>query len=415
MAKTEGRERIAVIGGGPIGLEAALYARSLGYPVTLFERSQVGEYVRRWGHVRLFSPFGMNATPLGRAAIRAEDSSREFPADAGYITGKEHLAAYLEPLAKTEPLRKCIRKETRVLFIGRKGFLKEDDPGDPNRAQQPFCLLIRDSNKRDLIEEADIVLDCTGTYGQHRWLGDGGIPAAGELAAEQHIAFGLEDILGERRSHYAGKTILVVGGSYSAATTVCNLATVAEQQLDTWVIWLVRCAGTQPLPRIANDPLRERDRLAVRANTLATRGDGNVEFHNHALVEAVECPDPNKGFKVTARCAGKPRTWEVDRLIANVGYSPDISLYRELQVHESFATLGPFELAAALRKYQTVDPGSGPGGSALRNPEPNFYILGAKSYGRYSHFLLRNGFEQIREVFAAITGKPKLNLYTSRS
>ena len=34
-----------------------------------------------------------------------------------------------------------------------------------------------------------MVLDCTGTFGQHRWLGDGGIPAAGELTATVfHIA-----------------------------------------------------------------------------------------------------------------------------------------------------------------------------------------------------------------------------------
>jgi hypothetical protein len=361
-------------------LEAALYANTLGYPVTVYERGQVGEYLRRWGHVRLFTPFGMNVTSLGRSAILSENSSHAFPADSSCITGREHLAVYLEPLAKTEPLRKCIRKETRILSIGRKGLLKEDDPGDPKRAKQPFRLLIRDSNKRDVNEEAEIIMDCTGTYGQHRWVGDGGIPAAGELNAEQHITYSLDDILGERRAHFAGKTIMVVGGGYSAATTVCNLATVAEQQIDTWVIWLARCAGTQPLPRIPNDPLRERDRLAVRANTLATRGDGNVEFHNQSFVEAVECPDPNKGLKITARCGGKTRTWEVDRLIANVGYSPDITLYRELRVHEP-------------------------------EPEPNYFILGAKSYGRNSNFFLGNGFDQIRKIFALIAGKPDLNLY----
>jgi thioredoxin reductase len=373
-------QRIAVIGAGPIGLEAALYANTLGYPVTIYERGQVGEYLRRWGHVRLFTPFGMNVTSLGRSAISTENSSHAFPAVSGCITGREYLAAYLEPLAKTEPLRKCIRKETRVLSIARKGFLKEDDPGDPKRAKQPFRLLIRDGNKRDVNEEADVIMDCTGTYGQHRWLGDGGIPAAGELNGEQHITYSLDDILGERRSHFAGKTIMVVGGGYSAATTVCNLATVAEQQIDTWVIWLARCAGTQPLPRITNDPLRERDRLAVRANSLATRGDGNVEFHNQSFVEAVDYSDPNKGCRITARCGGKTRTWDVDRLIANVGYSPDITLYRELQVDEP-------------------------------EPEPNYFILGAKAYGRNSNFFLGDGFDQIRKVFALIAGKPDLNLY----
>ena len=52
--------------------------------------------------------------------------------------------------------------------------------------------------------------------------------------------------------------------------------------------------------------------------------------------------------------------------------------------------------------------------ASLRNPEANFFILGAKSYGRNSHFLLKTGFEQVREVFTLITGKPDLDLYKKR-
>ena len=50
----------------------------------------------------------------------------------------------------------------------------------------------------------------------------------------------------------------------------------------------------------------------------------------------------------------------------------------------------PDGLAAALLKHAGGDCLSVPpqGAAALRNPEPNFYILGAKSYGRNSNFLL---------------------------
>ena len=51
------------------------------------------------------------------------------------------------------------------------------------------------------------------------------------------------------------------------------------------------------------------------------------------------------------------------------------------------------------------------GPESLRNPEPNYYILGAKSYGRNADFLLPTGFEQIRDVFTLITGNPALDLY----
>ena len=106
----------------------------------------------------------------------------------------------------------------------------------------------------------------------------------------------------------------------------------------------------------------------------------------------------------------------MERVIANVGYTPDTDLYRELQVHECYASLGPMNLAAALLKHGGGDcltvPPQGP--AALRNPEPNFFILGAKSYGRNSNFLLRTGFEQVRDVFTLITGKADLDLYKTR-
>ncbi len=407
--------RIAILGAGPIGLEAGLYARTLGYPVTIYERGRIGEYWHRWGHVRLFSPFAMNATPLGRKAIQAADADHEFPSDDACISGREHLKAYLQPLAQVDALKNCVQAETQVVAVARRGFLKGDAPGGDRRAKQPFRLFLRDRNKNERMEEAEVVLDCTGSYGQHRWLGDGGIPALGEIAAEPNIAYGLEDVLGDKKHQYAGKNILVVGGGYSAATTACSLATLAEENVATWIIWLARTQSTQPLARIANDPLRQRDGLAVRANNLATRGDGNVEFHAQSFIDAVEFLGQDRGFRVTGRSAGEKKTWEVERLIANVGYTPDISLYRELQIHECYASLGPMKLADALLRQAGQDclKQTGHGPDSLRNPEPNFYILGSKSYGRNSHFLLRIGFEQIRDVFRLITSKPELDLYKS--
>ena len=400
--------RLAILGAGPIGLEAGLYAKKLDLPFTIYERGRVGEHLLRWGHVRLFSPFGMNATPLGRAAIKSVKPSHEFPADDACITGREHVSAYLMALAET--LQGNIQNDNVVLKIGRRGLLKSDT--DASRAKKPFRLLVRDKI-RERIEEADIILDCTGTYAQHRWLGDGGIPAVGELQAEPQIAYGLEDILGDRKLQYANRTVLVVGAGYSAATTVCNLAQIAEENQSTWTIWLARAVASTPLRRIPNDPLRERDRLAVRANNIATRSDANVEFHPGTLVDAIEFLGQDRGFRVTARTPEKTRTWEVDRIIGNVGYTPDTNLYRELQVHECYASLGPMKLAAALEgaKGQDCTKQTCHGADTLRNPEPNFYVLGAKSYGRSSNFLMRIGFEQVREAFTLVTGNATLDLY----
>ena len=181
----------------------------------------------------------------------------------------------------------------------------------------------------------------------------------------------------------------------------------------TWVWWAARGSGSQPLRRIANDPLRERQRLAVRANTLATRRDANVEYHPGTIIESVETAGADKGFKVTARKAGNAVTWNVDRIVANLGYTPDTVLYRELQVQECSATQGQLKIAQALSGLRVEDglKVSYGGPESPRNPEPNFFILGAKSFGRSSQFLLHVGFEQVRDVFTLISGKANLDLY----
>jgi hypothetical protein len=73
-------------------------------------------------------------------------------------------------------------------------------------------------------------------------------------------------------------------------------------------------------------------------------------------------------------------------------------------------------LAAALLKHAGGDclTVTAQGPDSLKTPEPNFYIIGAKSFGRNSNFLVRTGFQQVRDVFTLITGKADLDLYKKR-
>jgi len=48
---------------------------------------------------------------------------------------------------------------------------------------------------------------------------------------------------------------------------------------------------------------------------------------------------------------------------------------------------------------------------ALLHPEADFYVVGAKSFGRLSGFSLPYGYGQIREVFAYVSERPDLDLY----
>lgn len=380
--------RVVVIGAGPVGLEAALYAKSLGLDVTAFDRGHPGDHVLRWGFLRMFTPFGVNATELGKNAILRDHPTRELPADAELLTGREFRDAYLVPLAESSALRNCVHAQTAVIAVGRAGWRKTD-PAEPKKPLPPFRVLVRDAKGAERFATADVILDCTGTYSRPNWVGDGGIPAAGEAAARPHVMYWLDDIRGPRRGHYAGKSVAVIGGGYSAATTVCELAALAEEEQATWVIWLTNGPRSQPLPRIPNDPLKERDRLAVRANSLALRCDGNLEYHPQTQIDELICHGPDQGFRLAGRANGKPVSWDVERVIANVGYRPDLTHCAELRVDE-------------------------PSGD-IATGEPGYYILGAKSRGRDSNFLLRDGHEQIRRAFVQVLAKPGLDLYAKKA
>src|SRR5690348_1003548 len=116
--------RIAILGAGPIGLEAALYARYLGYDVDVYERGRVGEHFLQWGHGRMFTPFGESVSPLGLAALTAQDESWKPPAAGALLTGREFVERYLAPLSRSDLLADSVHERTEALAISRGGLRK---------------------------------------------------------------------------------------------------------------------------------------------------------------------------------------------------------------------------------------------------------------------------------------------------
>jgi hypothetical protein len=225
-------------------------------------------------------------------------------------------------------------------------------------------------------------------------------------------------VLGADREKYARRRVLLVGGGYSAATNAVALAELAISAPGTQTTWLTRSplaprSSDGPIPIIAEDRLTERDRLARAANALAA-DSGPIAHWPATAIERIESLAAAPGLKVTL--SGRHEgAIEVDRIIANVGHRPDNRLYAELQVHECYASGGPMKLAAALMRTPSADclNQTAQGPETLFNPEADFYILGAKSYGRNSRFLLSVGHEQIRELFSIIGDRIDLDLYST--
>jgi cation diffusion facilitator CzcD-associated flavoprotein CzcO len=386
--------RIAVVGAGPIGLEAALAASACGHELTVYESAAtVGGHVRDWGHVRTFTPWSMNVSPRMRAALPDAPDGDALP------SGTRLADELLEPIAALPQLAGRIQLRTRVLAIGREGLLKHEAVGDPHRASRPFRLLIARPDGSEAIAHADVVIDASGTYANPNRLGDGGIDAINERAFEDRIVRFLP-ALERQAAAWAGKTILLTGSGHSAQTAVRRLAAFARDAPGTRVVWAVRRRDPD-WGAVDGDPLPERASLNAAAARLARGASDAVTLRAGSVTEALRARD---GRIVVTLRNGEPAEVEVDRILALNGGVGDHALYRQLQVHECYATSGPMSLAAALLGEAGGDcmAAASHGPETLRNPEPGFFILGAKSYGRNSQFLLRIGWQQVDDVFRSL-------------
>ena len=385
---------VAVIGAGPIGLAAAAHLVTKGETPVVFEAgAAVGASIRKWGHVRIFSPWRHNVDDASESLLEAAGWVR--PPDDVFPTGQELVDRYLTPLAALPALRPHIRLRSRVLAVSRAGF---DRTKTASRETAPFVLRIETEGiESDVLARA--VIDASGTYETSNPLGGNGLPAIGEGAVASHVFYGIPDVLGRDRARYAGRRVLVVGSGHSAFNVLLDLAALTDEHAGTLVTWAVRRPSVEGLfGGGAKDQLEERGRLGARMRALA--GHEALAIASSFSITRLE----RTRHGIVAH-SGDQALAPVDEIVATTGFRPDVGMLRELRLEldpivESPAILAPL-IDPNVHSCGTVPPH---GADELRQPEKDFYIVGMKSYGRAPTFLMLTGYEQVRSVACALTG-----------
>ena len=386
---------VAVIGAGPVGLAAAAHLLQAGLTPLVVEAGEtVGASVRRWGHVRVFSPWRYNLDAVAAGLLAEAGWTR--PADDDYPTGQELIERYLQPLAALPQLAPHLRLNTRVVAVTRQGIDKMKSTG---RDEAPFLLRLRqpDGSESDVLARA--VIDASGTYQTPNPLGGDGLPALGERELAGRIHYGIPDVLGRERARYAGRRVLVVGSGHSAFNTLLDLVELAREAPGTTVLWTMRRQVTSQLYGGGeNDALPARGSLGRRLR----RAVASDEITLFAGFKTTTLTQTDQGIVVSSATRDLP---PVDEIVAVTGFRPDLAPLAELRLELDPAVESPRALAPLIdpniHSCGTVRPH---GAEELKHPEADFYIAGMKSYGRAPTFLMLTGYEQVRSVVAAIEG-----------
>ncbi|HEY0246938.1 MAG TPA: NAD(P)-binding domain-containing protein [Gryllotalpicola sp.] len=378
---------VVVIGAGPQGLAAAAHLLERGIePLVLEHGAAAGAAVSGWGHVRLFSEW---PELVDQAARRLLEPTGWIAPRAGCPTGGEWVKEYLAPLATA--LGDRVRTGLAVTGISRTGRDKVVDAG---RAAQPFEVRATGTDGTEHRFFARAVLDASGTWGNPNPAGASGLPALGEKAAAALLEYEIPRSV----SDLAGRHIVVLGSGHSAAHAVLLLAGLVRRAPGTRVEWAIRRDAPSGLSS-ADDQLPARGALGGRAQQAVTEG-------RVALLTGFRTTELRRdGDRLSLLSEDGRRLEGVDRVFVLTGFRPDLEILRELRTaldpsREAVAGLAS-EIDPNVHSCGTV---RGTGVLELAQPDPDFYILGAKSYGRAPTFLALTGYEQVRSVVAELAG-----------
>lgn len=369
---------VAVIGAGPVGLAAAAYLKHRNMPFFVVEAGELAAHVRSWEHVTLFSPWKYNIDSAAR--ILLEQTDWQSPQDDRIPSGRELIELYLAPLAQL--LEKQIYTNHRVEAITREGT---DRMKSVNRENKPFILHVNTCCGTKQMK-ASAVIDATGTWDNPNPALSNGVWLTSEKKLTDRIDYHIPDV-DENHILYANKRIAVVGGGHSAIHSLLNLVTVKEKYPETVITWILRKSRVEDAyGGGSNDELAARGELGLRIAGYVQKGIVQVEtsFYTQAVYEqdGIVLKGENKVLE------------SFDRLIVNTGSRPTFDMHRELR-YQADAIAEAVPALAPLIDPSEHSCGSVPphGEKELRQPEQNFYIVGAKSYGRAPTFLMATGYE----------------------
>ncbi len=398
------KKTFVIIGAGPTGLSAGVHVKIRGVePLILEKVPSVGSTIESWEHVAAFTPWRY-VMDIKVTEILKKQGWKE-PADLEHLPrGREIIDQYLKPVAQLEELQGRIQYNAEVIGVSKAGYSKLHGLQE-ERNKVPFRVHYKASDGTVHVVEADGVIDASGTLHNPNPIGVDGLPVLGEQENKSRIFYGIPHAEGKDKATYKGKTTMVLGGGHSAIGSALGILKLKEEDINTKVIWGLRSKGIEKLLGGGiNDELPARGAIGQAAKKAID--DGALELLQELKIERIE--KIGDRLRLDALVEGEKRSVKVDSIVVNTGFRPNLHMLSEVRLALDPAVEAPKILAPLVdsnfHSCGTVKPH---GVDELSHPDKNFFMVGMKSYGRSTAFLMLTGYEQVRSIADEIVGNHK--------
>jgi hypothetical protein len=190
---------LAILGATPLGVEAALYGRFLGYKAALLDEGTALAELRQRGAEPLGGPFREHSSPLGLAALAAQNPDDAAPDPAAMLSAQRWVEAYLAPLLASDLLAESLREQTQIVSVERVEPEWDESDAEADEGEEPMpqlLLTLRDRSGQESSIQVAMLIDALPSAPalstEHLWPTPLARDAAG---APRPFAAGLKEIV----------------------------------------------------------------------------------------------------------------------------------------------------------------------------------------------------------------------------
>lgn len=368
--KSTSSPSVLIIGAGPIGLAMASRLTLANIPFLILEKGRsAGSNILSWGHVNLFTNWKESVDDQSVKLLSNQGIDIKLP--NSNPSGADFVNDYLIKLASLIP-NDQIHYNSEVKSVQLNDF------------QTEFLVKYVYQGTTEMIK-TKYVFDASGTWQSPNSL------VKNQNEYQDYICTGIPDV-NFTNSLESGSKIAIVGSGHSAMNSILQLSS----RKDLKLIWIIRSSK----PRFGLSKVGGKSRnLENEIKSLIDKGA--LELKGGFQIDKLQIENQ----KLNIESNNRDFVTGVHKVISNIGSLPNHGLLLNLDLTLDTKYLVPIELAGKINPaLHSCDTVSFDFQDTLAT-ESNYFLIGSKTFGKASNFLLSKGYTILDQIIDEIFNK----------